>query len=1776
METDLDEFTDYASEAPLPTPRGTPYDRTPMLSRHPSRGQSPNISGSPIPPPDRRRMSSQIHDGAFDETISILDPRRFTPTLHANLVAEILSLRRELESKNGLVETLESELDTTRAEHENANEAVATALKEARDAKRQLARAEKDDAMAVVAQERDEAVQTVADLKKQLERIAKARRAAEEDLEQLRKTHERDSEKFEEAKRGFERRAHVAEGRLKAVLDEIAAARASAMSPPPAPPTMAHHPSHQRVMSEDYGDFHGGSDTRSIRSSTLSIDGRPSSLMMGDDEAERLGISLHGNSGGLSLADELNFDQSEDEGTGTEREQTDAEPEDMVSDTESVEDVDELPELADMGIQCEPEINYEERALELEDLLEERAVELERVYNTIQQKTEEMDVLYSELDTAHNRAFDLEEKLDFLNTQGIKMDREHDARVEEFKGEVKVFHAAEKEKEQQFAARSLELDVRSSELDVRAVELDVRSSELEDKSSELDSRSIELDVRAAELDEQAAGLEERKTELESMYAELEAREMELRHEADVMREINEDRSASLDDREIELEDRERVLSAEEAEIKELKEWVDQELNLIKEGKEEAIAMVVKEEDLAPRTTDAYTEPTFLTYISTATEPESVVFISTGIDAPKEPEPLVYVSAATDAPKAIEYISTATDAEAVVYASKAIDAPKEPEPPVYASTASDAFGEPHPKVYVSTASDAFTTKVYTSTASDAYEYFKPRVYTSAATDTITETPAKEYTSTATDAEPVAYMSTASDAYEDPYPKLFVSTATDAPTVPPPPVCISTEAQTLEEPMVSTEAQTSEEPMVSTEAQTADLMVSTESQTLEKVMVSIESQTAIIYASAEVQTVEESVVFASAAMQTEEEEKPEPIVYASAEVQAMEEPMAYISMESQTTEESQPIVVSAEMQTNGLPSPPATPLLEKPKLLMQSAGIQTDAVRPPKPTILRVPAIMVSPPEPTPPLPKPAMRNASAQTRPQRMRTRSMQTQQIGLDERLRKFAPHLLPSALLPKAPVPAPVEVEPTPPESPVAISRRSSKRTVRRSVTAPIPAPSEAEPGTHDMGAGTMPIYSSPKTDDEVYLTRTTSRKGMASKNLFNNIHLSQDNEVGSSGDDGFPEEGDSGSEYKTALSAPKPRGARRNTPALKLNMPMAVADADIPRRQASVRRGAMVASGVAAHSRVRSPSLTSNRTTESGGTTATKIGPPFPVPARHSSKRPGYLSDRDRATPSPTGSHKLKRGSSSRPKPPRPQSIRKIRSAIALPSSRDGTRSPPPLSTSSNAPSSPGLPPPLPRDEISSPAFDRRGFGQSRHRHQGSNNTQNTQNTHNTNNTNNTNNTLNTSTTVTTSNPGQVSGGTVQQTSVVDAIAQTMVGEWMWKYVRRRRSFGVSDATPQGDDSAGGQRHKRWVWLAPYERAVMWSSRQPTSGSALLGKSGRKRKRSILHPFGGPDGYPSIMDKVLTKKVLIQSVLDVKDDTPLPKGATQPVFNRSILILTPARALKFTAPSRERHYVWLTALSFLSHSAESNDGLLALPPPMPFEYDQVDRRQNLHPAPPPVPPAAPARLNAFSATRDSVRLAKGKGRASPVASNGYPSPNGSGALASGLLNPGMASTETLSAEPPTIPRFPGTSRRRRSNSNLHRPQTRGGYEKSLESYSTSNAGSTNGDSFRPDSFYGVGGVGLPSPSSSFGRGDYVGNASGGSGWDTGPVGTVRMEAFIDRQTPQYDDYDVDMSSRPDNYHVKRDRRASRHEAYWGRGAGFYGAPEDFWRGGDDPFRGF
>lgn len=108
------------------------------------------------------------------------------------------------------------------------------------------------------------------------------------------------------------------------------------------------------------------------------------------------------------------------------------------------------------------------------------------------------------------------------------------------------------------------------------------------------------------------------------------------------------------------------------------------------------------------------------------------------------------------------------------------------------------------------------------------------------------------------------------------------------------------------------------------------------------------------------------------------------------------------------------------------------------------------------------------------------------------------------------------------------------------------------------------------------------------------------------------------------------------------------------------------------------------------------------------------------------------------------------------------------------------------------------------------------------------------------------------------------------------------------------------------------------------------------------------------------------------IKSVLDVNDENPMPKNSlTGPQFNRSILILTPQRALKFTATSQERHYIWLTALSFLSHSPLSIGDLPALPPlPGLDELNMANQTPSL------LGPGSRRRI------RDSIRIAKGPSR--------------------------------------------------------------------------------------------------------------------------------------------------------------------------------------------------
>ena len=255
---------------------------------------------------------------------------------------------------------------------------------------------------------------------------------------------------------------------------------------------------------------------------------------------------------------------------------------------------------------------------------------------------------------------------------------------------------------------------------------------------------------------------------------------------------------------------------------------------------------------------------------------------------------------------------------------------------------------------------------------------------------------------------------------------------------------------------------------------------------------------------------------------------------------------------------------------------------------------------------------------------------------------------------------------------------------------------------------------------------------------------------------------------------------------------------------------------KKADVRRQALVSKGIAEHAqRARSPSAPN-----APGKEVATIPPPFPVPTRSSSRRIPVSASDGAVSPSPytTSFFTARRGQDpSRPSIKR-KILRKTQSAAAVtkPSAPAYPSPPLPKSSSSSMPGRPKSPRVLPNQFVL-PYDDVAELPNQLPKVTG---------------------------------PKSHAGGASieapsQQTSVVDAIAQTMVGEWMWKYVRKRTSFGVTE-TPAAEfemvrsgeaSNSSGVRHKRWVWLAPYENAVIWSSKQPTSGPALLGKGGRKR---------------------------------------------------------------------------------------------------------------------------------------------------------------------------------------------------------------------------------------------------------------------------------------------------------------------------------------------------
>lgn len=125
-----------------------------------------------------------------------------------------------------------------------------------------------------------------------------------------------------------------------------------------------------------------------------------------------------------------------------------------------------------------------------------------------------------------------------------------------------------------------------------------------------------------------------------------------------------------------------------------------------------------------------------------------------------------------------------------------------------------------------------------------------------------------------------------------------------------------------------------------------------------------------------------------------------------------------------------------------------------------------------------------------------------------------------------------------------------------------------------------------------------------------------------------------------------------------------------------------------------------------------------------------------------------------------------------------------------------------------------------------------------------------------------------------------------MIQAITQTMIGEFLWKYTRK---------AGRGDMSSN--RHRRFFWVHPYTRTLYWSDHDPsTAGRAQL----------------------------KAKSVAIEAVRVVTDDNPMPPG----LHRKSLIIMTPGRSVKLTATTGQRHETWFNALSYLLLRTGSNTG--------------------------------------------------------------------------------------------------------------------------------------------------------------------------------------------------------------------------------------------------------
>ncbi|TIC45735.1 hypothetical protein E3Q08_01009 [Wallemia mellicola] len=140
-------------------------------------------------------------------------------------------------------------------------------------------------------------------------------------------------------------------------------------------------------------------------------------------------------------------------------------------------------------------------------------------------------------------------------------------------------------------------------------------------------------------------------------------------------------------------------------------------------------------------------------------------------------------------------------------------------------------------------------------------------------------------------------------------------------------------------------------------------------------------------------------------------------------------------------------------------------------------------------------------------------------------------------------------------------------------------------------------------------------------------------------------------------------------------------------------------------------------------------------------------------------------------------------------------------------------------------------------------------------------------------------------------------QPDPIIQAITQTMIGEFLFKYTRKSLGKGNS-----------AKRHRRYFWLHPYNKSLFWSEDEQGAHGVFESSS---------------------------KSVYIERVESIDDPNPSPPG----LHHESILVYTAQdREIKLTASNRERHELWLNALSYLLQRNSMN--------PIPYATSQSSSR--------------------------------------------------------------------------------------------------------------------------------------------------------------------------------------------------------------------------------------